>query len=353
MTFKDKDNRNSNRYRNCTMKLDVRYAMVIAALIYLLGFSTGSFFCSVATMYAMANPRSMLQQQRQQQVDHTYVSANQNTTTTSSHIRVGGTTTSNFKNITPAQDESSNLQHSKQHLLEPMLQQQQQQQQLKPNELKLPTPIMVMGLMKAGTTSVYGYFKCGLDPAHSELSHYDCKPDSHIDPEHIGMACGKRIRRNLTKNKKPAFSTMDQFDLYAELDAQELQGGMTLPQWEFLAEIHDQFPNATWILNLRDPSKWLDSVNRWKDLRQRFIDNPFLPDLPRGEGAEDNDMLDFYDAQAQRVRDFVATHPSHTLVEVQIDSPDAGHVMENAFGIPSACWGNRNMNNGSAIWAGV
>merc|ERR1712238_534001 len=38
-------------------------------------------------------------------------------------------------------------------------------------------PIIVVGMMKAGTTSVFGYFKCGLwkqDERH--LTHYDCKP---------------------------------------------------------------------------------------------------------------------------------------------------------------------------------
>jgi hypothetical protein len=54
-----------------------------------------------------------------------------------------------------------------------------------PSDLKLPTPILVMGLMKAGTTSIYGYFRCGLDPKTSKLSHYDCKPTS-TDPQKIG-----------------------------------------------------------------------------------------------------------------------------------------------------------------------
>eukprot|EP00429_Kryptoperidinium_foliaceum_P032951 CAMPEP_0176167442 /NCGR_PEP_ID=MMETSP0120_2-20121206/85669_1 /TAXON_ID=160619 /ORGANISM="Kryptoperidinium foliaceum, Strain CCMP 1326" /LENGTH=173 /DNA_ID=CAMNT_0017505071 /DNA_START=63 /DNA_END=581 /DNA_ORIENTATION=+ len=118
---------------------------------------------------------------------------------------------------------------------------------LTPEELKLPTPVIVMGLMKAGTTSIYGYFKCGLRPEfHSRLSHYDCNASGGT------MSCGKRMRRNIQKMKKPAFDQMDQFILYAELDAQELNGGMTLPQWDFLQQIYDAFPNATWVLNVRE-----------------------------------------------------------------------------------------------------
>ena len=219
---------------------------------------------------------------------------------------------------------------------------------LKPDELKLPTPIIVMGLMKAGTTSIYGYFKCGLDPKHSKLSHYNC----NAKKKGSVMSCGKRMRRNIQKYKKPAFDSIDMFTLYAELDGQEKNGGITVPQYHFLDEIHDHFPNATWILNLRNPQDWLRSIDRWQDLRQRFIDNPFWPDLPKGTGADDKDMIFFYNQQAQRIRNFVKEHPSHHLVEVAIDQPNAGQIMEDAFGISDeACWRKRNVNNnGEAVW---
>jgi hypothetical protein len=223
---------------------------------------------------------------------------------------------------------------------------------IRPEKLKLATPIIVMGLMKAGTTSIFGYFKCGLDPRHSKLSHYNCNDPAFT--KHGIMSCGKRMRRNVTgRNNHTAFHTMDMFHLYSELDGQETNGGISVPQWHFIQAIHDNFPNATWILNLRDPHDWLKSINRWQDLRQRFIDNPFEPDLPIGVGDDDNDMIKFYNAQAQKIRDFAAEHPSHNLVEVQIDSPEAGEVMEDAFGISAdACWKKRNGNHdGKAIWS--
>ncbi len=164
------------------------------------------------------------------------------------------------------------------------------------------------------------------------------------------MACGKRMRRNIEKHHVAAFESMDNFTLYAELDAQENNGGMTLPQYTYLQQMHDQFPNATWILNLRDPRKWLSSVDRWLDLRERFVKYPGGPDFPSKTGTDDADMIRFYILQAQKVRDFVAEHPSHTLVEVKIDSPDAGQIMEDAFGISEACWGNKNVNAGDAKW---
>ena len=141
--------------------------------------------------------------------------------------------------------------------------------------------------------------------------------------------------------------------MYAKLDIgcpRKKRGHAIAAKWEFVNEIHQHFRNATWILNLRNPRAWLNSVDRSKDLRQRFIDHRALPDFPAGKGEKDEEMIEFYELQAQRIRDFVKEHPSHTLVEVQIDSPEAGQVMEDAFGIPRKCWGNKNVNKDTAIW---
>ncbi|CAB9509336.1 expressed unknown protein [Seminavis robusta] len=213
---------------------------------------------------------------------------------------------------------------------------------VKPGELKLPTPILVMGLPKAGTTSIYTFFECGLDANFSRISHYDCKPGK--DPEKIGMSCGKKMRRNLEKYLKPVFYEIDDFDVYAELDAQELKGGITLPQWAYLQEIHDHFPNATWIMNTRDEKDWIHSLDAWGSLRQRFIDKHIYPEFPAGVGAKDSDMIAFSHLQAQRVREFARSNPSHHLVEVKIDSPDAGKIMADAFGISTQCWSRKNVN---------
>lgn len=76
-----------------------------------------------------------------------------------------------------------------------------------------------------------------------------------------------------------------------------------------------------------------------------------MPDLPRGKGGDDEEMIAFYHRQAERIRQFVAENPSHTLVEVAIDKPEAGKIMEDAFGISAeACWGKRNVNDGNAVW---
>mmetsp|Transcript_3902 Transcript_3902/g.8930 ORF Transcript_3902/g.8930 Transcript_3902/m.8930 type:complete len:328 (+) Transcript_3902:217-1200(+) len=304
--------------------------------VYLAGFSSGVFFSLVALSLWGGGSSSRTTFSQTYQLESSYPSG-------LSHIRpaVAGENTSNATTtIHDVHDESRSS---------PL-------QLLTPNELRLPTPIIVMGLMKAGTTSIYSYFRCGMDLDVTKISHYDCRPRKHF-PTITGMACGKRMQKNINEFKppRPIFDGLDEFHIYTELDALYPNGGMTIPQWSFVERIHLAYPNATWILNTRDPQKWLESVNRWDDMRQHFVNNPFPPVLPRGKGAKDEDMLEFYNAQAQRIRDFVAAddHSSHTLVEVKIDSDDAGQVMESAFGIDRRCWGNRNANvNGTAIWTG-
>ncbi|KAG7344271.1 hypothetical protein IV203_022279 [Nitzschia inconspicua] len=231
-------------------------------------------------------------------------------------------------------------------------------QRKKPEQLKLPTPIMVMGMMKAGTTSIYSYFKCGMDPNTTKLSHYDCRPGKLTDT--INMPCGKRLDSNIEGGRE-AFEEIDHYHLYAELDA-NTNNGIILPQYKYLQQIYEVYPNATWILNLRDPQDWLKSIDRWQNLRQRFIWSNQKPDLPsqgrsksgeRPTGEKDEDMINFYNKQAQRVKDFVSNHPSLHFVEVQIDQKDAGEIMERAFGISQHCWGNKNINKGDAKWSAI
>jgi hypothetical protein len=190
----------SSRRKRSSVRLEWRYASLLGLCIYLVGVFSGSFLCGMTMTVAVGSEEFKAGEQpspvalfadRQQPRGAAASGAD----------REGKRQGSSFSS---AQIEDE---HPSENLM------------FQPHELKLSAPFIVMGLMKAGTTSVYGYFQCGLDPNTSKLSHYDCKPKG-MDPGKIGMACGKRMRRNLTKNHKPAFDTMDDFTLYAELDAQ-------------------------------------------------------------------------------------------------------------------------------------
>ena len=102
------------------------------------------------------------------------------------------------------------------------------------------------------------------------------------------------------------------------------------------------------MLNRRSTTDaWLESVDEWNDLRQRLADCD-ITGLPEGTGASgekgDARLRAFVESHERRVREFVAAHPSHRLVEVVIDDPGAGDVLETAFGISARCWGRENVN---------
>ena len=106
--------------------------------------------------------------------------------------------------------------------------------------------------------------------------------------------------------------------------------------------ISAEFPSATFILNTRSVDDWIGSVNRWGDLRER-LGRCNISGLPPGKGARgamgDGELRAFIAAHAKKVR------PSHALVEIVIDNPAAGEVMERSFHIPSRkCWRRANVN---------
>ena len=193
-----------------------------------------------------------------------------------------------------------------------------------------PQKIFVMGMPKSGTTSIMKFFRCG----QRKTSHWLCANRK---------ACGNCIYDNMQKNRDPIHNCGD-FDVYAQMDRDGGDGKLCFfPQIDALDALHAYHPDATFILNLRPPDHWLKSVDSWKHLRKRLIDCN-ISTLPKGVGGHDDEMLHWYTSHADMIRTFVKQHPSHRLVEVQIEDEDAGVTMEKAFGIPRTCWGHSNKN---------
>ena len=119
---------------------------------------------------------------------------------------------------------------------------------------------------------------------------------------------------------------------------------MFLPQRFQLDRLHEYAPNATFILNTRPADAWVHSVTHWFGLGGRFLTKfqyfqNYQSTVPRNEF-----LKQLFQNHTHFVRQFVKEHPSHALVEVDISSPTAGHVLADAFGIQSSCWGQHNPN---------
>ena len=152
---------------------------------------------------------------------------------------------------------------------------------VKPPKMRLPVPIIVMGLPKAGTTSIGSYFQCGFGQEYQHrVSHYDCHKDPYpIERQIHGarLGCGGRMNNNFVE-KRLVFHSIDHFDVYSEIDLL-YPNHIFFPQLRFIERIYDAYPNATWILNLRNTTEWAKSITRSglrpklansKDLHPRF-----------------------------------------------------------------------------------
>ena len=265
-------------------------------------------------------------------------------------------------------------------------------------KLKLPTPIIVVGLPKSGTTSIAGYFRCGRIAA----SHFSCEvgePDWDAKsarwrncrlPKGAGgpmtdtgqfPLCGICVERNIIHGRPP-LEGCGPYKVFAELDSAEhplpspksnstkgrrlrspesdvlgvipslsaIRPLCSYPQINHLDKIHSAYPQATFILNTRPVDRWIQSISKWNGddrrseqgyLRQVLTKCNF-ESLPAGVGESDEEMREFYTGHSERIREFVRKNPSHTLVDINIENENASAVMEAAFGISSICWKQHN-----------
>eukprot|EP00934_Nitzschia_sp_Nitz4_P005424 Nitzschia sp. Nitz4//scaffold45_size130396//75938//76747//NITZ4_003457-RA/size130396-processed-gene-0.104-mRNA-1//-1//CDS//3329552422//5414//frame0 len=202
------------------------------------------------------------------------------------------------------------------------------------SSLLLPLPILVVGLPKAGTSSIGTFFQ----RAGFNSSHYKCVNN---------LLCGLCIN-TAVKAKKPPLLTCGGYDVWAQMDVENL-GQCHFPQIEDLDALHEEVPEATLILNTRNLTRWVKSVKNW--LGDRGSMAMRLAKCSVGPASKQpQDLMDWHLAHLQRIRDFVKLHPSHTLVEVDVEDPQAGHVLATAFGPPTLpeFWGRENDSVGKA-----
>ena len=258
-----------------------------------------------------------------------------------------------------------------------------------PDELLLPKPIINVGFPKAGTSTIFSFFHCnGLKSQH----WYCCEPQLHPSQTKHRMLMSQCLLDNLiaAKNqtyqeqqqRRPLFQGCGDYDVYTELNGPRIKYGRTLwddgvvlkphesvkdkqriifPQHHRLDEIHAAYPNATLVLNQRSVAEWIDSVLRWgriympKYILNEFYEQPstrflFRDILPvNGSISSNNDqnpkLLEIvHNYHLEYVRSWVARHPSHALVEVDITHEDAGKTLAESFGLNETCWGHYNQN---------
>ena len=256
----------------------------------------------------------------------------------------------------------------------------------RPETMRLPTPVINVGFPKSGTSTIFSFFHCnGLSS-----QHWFCCDDTK--QKHPAWSTKRKLMSkcmidNLINGTK-VFGGCGDFDVYTEINgpryfrqtegANMLDDGTVLPksrslgsnfrlffpQHHQIERIHRDYPNATFILNLRPVDAWVASVMKWsQNLKYEILNEFFYRDQTRFLFGENNfTETDFvspffnatasvsgllkmvYEYHSDFIRHWVKEHPEHTLVEVDITHNDTGRILADAFGLQEDCWGHFNQN---------
>ena len=200
-----------------------------------------------------------------------------------------------------------------------------------PVPLKVGLPIFVPSLPKCGTTSLWQYFQCG---GHVS-SHQWVKLN-----ETYSIQTGQCVAENLVKGKKP-FEDCGDYQVFTDTGyatyKKPFGSQCFYPSIDALDEIHQSYPNVTFVMVVRDTQQWYNSMESWGEgsllNRWRPCNTTRMP----GFRATAKDFMDFYDWHTENIRQFVQ-RKGIRYIEVQLESNETGEILEREVGIPSKCW---------------
>lgn len=208
---------------------------------------------------------------------------------------------------------------------------------------KLPLPIISLNFPKSATLTMRQYFKCGgVTSVHTstqqgrigicmmENMFADNPPLQHCDTSYNKEGKTKKIGfvSDIGLQGPPCF--------YSSIH----DGG--------LEAIAKHYPSATILLVIRNSTSWHNSIKKWGVLLHRWKTVCKFDGSYHGEQVQYwNDMHEaenkadywsnFYNAHTQKIREFAMKHLSLTYVEVQLEDPKMGEMLEYYTGIPSSC----------------
>jgi len=235
--------------------------------------------------------------------------------------------------------------------------------------------VLVVGFPRSASLSIHDFFECN----SVSSKHYCCgsgDPKVQFPCQQSGATCGSCVFHNLNASQ-PAFHGCGNARVFSQFDVETGDPfAWFLPQHFTLPLLHESYPKATFVLNTREtPERWADNVMHWYSVTNRFmnsfglryhkdidpasitiapkedLNNQVLyreleKSIARAKDVDEhnrrrNELADVYRKHTEKVRDFVRDHPSHRLVEVNVDDPDAGQVLAGEFSgenFRASCW---------------
>jgi len=134
-----------------------------------------------------------------------------------------------------------------------------------------------------------------------------------VEEDRLLMLMQKEIDRRLVarlvwrahSEGLPPFAYLPkEIDALAEMNGMvfddELGAWGYFPQMSLLETIFDTYPNASYILNVRNMTRWVKSVTEFLRMRDRMTMSE-LHNLPRGVGDKDEDFVPWVENHHERL----------------------------------------------------
>ena len=205
------------------------------------------------------------------------------------------------------------------------------------DRIQVPFPIFVVSLPKSGTTTVARYFYCGKIWTANTFCNTN-QPNGTHRPQ---MRIGHCILENMQQNRSNPLHDCGNYKVWTDL-GHPRGTPCFYPSVHGLAYIAEYFPQATLLLTTRrNATTWAQSIRRW-DSHNKILHKWRRCDLFPSDLSTDAELESFYEWHIRHVQDFVAAHPSLTLIQVNLEDDDAAEQMQAQIGVPAACLGHHN-----------
>jgi Sulfotransferase domain len=205
--------------------------------------------------------------------------------------------------------------------------------------LKVPYPIFLASFSKSGTTSTYRAFECHLG---KEYVAHRYTTSAAKEGKYRNELIGKCIEQNLKHKRLPfagcGTNANNDTETVVWTDSSYIGGehGCYHPNLDALDDIWEAYPHATLLYVRRNATAWFHSANT---KRASFIPkwSDICPQMPRGRNV--TVWENFYNNFTQNLRNFAKQRQGQmTYVEVELESPDTGRILEEQIGLPASCW---------------
>ncbi|KAG7369768.1 sulfotransferase family protein [Nitzschia inconspicua] len=233
-------------------------------------------------------------------------------------------------------------------------------------------PVIYVGFPKTGTTTLWRFFECsGYMASHQQ----QCPMVVQENLQGLGRGdmlletkWSRMQRSAIDKKAKDQGKTKQQRDeiqrqikvAHLQLDSNMNEG--CYPQIQLLDEIHQDYPNATFILAFRPIDEWIRSVTSHRGMNKRwaFFEMPGLiltedqlvlrnrTDLTlreRRPTLTDQQLRRWWCGHIHHIREYVQEYPSHRLIELDLyHEEETPSILADIFGSQKKCWGHKNRN---------